>query len=129
MARPSWATPLGMDWTARSYSARDFGRVSAYSCSIVAIAFTSACRALGDKTLPPKRPERSRGMRKNPQAAQKCPDARRRLPTAREAYSLYGERAAKGANEADGLFSAAAMSLSVASASARDRRSVVEPHR
>src|ERR1700675_2791759 len=57
MARPSWATPLGMDRTARSYSARDFGRVSAYSCSIVGIAFTSTCRSLGDKTLPPKRPE------------------------------------------------------------------------
>jgi 3-hydroxy-9,10-secoandrosta-1,3,5(10)-triene-9,17-dione monooxygenase len=46
-------------------------------------------------------------MRKNPQAAQKGPDARRRPPAAREAYSLYGERAAKGANEADGPFSAA----------------------
>ncbi len=46
-------------------------------------------------------------MRKNPQAAQKGPDARRRPPAAREAYSLYVERAAKGANEADGPFSAA----------------------
>src|SRR5713101_9574766 len=32
------------------------------------------------------------------QAAQKGPDARRRPPAAREAYSLYGERAAKGAD-------------------------------
>src|SRR5712692_2375184 len=55
--------------------------------------------------------QRSRGaprrMRKTAQAAQKGPDARRRPPAAREAYSLYVERAAKGANEADGPFSAA----------------------
>ncbi len=51
-------------------------------------------------------------MRKNPQAAQKGPDARRRRPpAAREAYSLYVERAAKGANEADGPFSAACCAL------------------
>src|SRR6266568_1200461 len=42
-----------------------------------------------------------------PQAAQKGPDARRRPKVAREAYSLYVERAAEGANEADGPFSAA----------------------
>src|SRR5215471_1735358 len=36
---------------------------------------------------------------------QKGPDARRRPPAAREAYSLYVERAAAGANEADGPFS------------------------
>src|SRR6266545_2446586 len=36
-------------------------------------------------------------MRKNSQAAQKGPDARRRLRAAREAYSLYVERAAEGA--------------------------------
>jgi hypothetical protein len=41
------------------------------------------------------------------QAAQKGPDARRRPRAAREAYSLYVERAAEGANEADGPFSAA----------------------
>ena len=57
-----------------------------------------------------------------PQAGEKGPDARRRpvvrverLPVAarrelsrfaREAYSLYVERAAEGANEADGPFSA-----------------------
>jgi hypothetical protein len=40
-------------------------------------------------------------------AAQKGPDARRRPTAAREAYSLYVERAAEGANEADGRFSAA----------------------
>ena len=44
---------------------------------------------------------------RNPQAAQKGPDARRRPTAAREAYSLYVERAAAGANEADGPFSAA----------------------
>ncbi len=43
----------------------------------------------------------------NPQAAQKGPDARRRPRAAREAYSLDVERAAEGANEADGPFSAA----------------------
>src|SRR2546422_3267851 len=43
-------------------------------------------------------------MLKNSQAAQKGPDARRRPTAAREAYSLYVERAAEGANEADGLF-------------------------
>ncbi len=35
------------------------------------------------------------------------PDARRRPKAAREAYSLYVERAAKGANEADGPVSPA----------------------
>ncbi len=42
-----------------------------------------------------------------PQAGQKGPDARRRPKVAREAYSLYVERATEGANEADGPFSAA----------------------
>jgi hypothetical protein len=46
-------------------------------------------------------------MLKNPQAAQKGSDARRRPMAAREAYCLYVERAAEGANEADGPFSAA----------------------
>ena len=46
-------------------------------------------------------------MLKSPQAAQNGPDARRRPMAAREAYSLYVERAAEGANEADGPFSAA----------------------
>jgi hypothetical protein len=41
------------------------------------------------------------------QAAQKGPDARRRPSAAREAYFLYVERAAEGANAADGPFSAA----------------------
>src|SRR5439155_27382765 len=40
------------------------------------------------------------------QVAQKGPAARRRPKAAREAYSLYVERAVKGANEADGPFSA-----------------------
>jgi hypothetical protein len=44
-------------------------------------------------------------MLKNSQAAQKGPDARRRQTAAREAYSLYVERAAEGANEEMGLFS------------------------
>jgi uncharacterized protein (UPF0276 family) len=46
-------------------------------------------------------------MLKDPQAAQEGPDARRRLRAAREAYSPYVERAAEGANEAAGPFSAA----------------------
>jgi hypothetical protein len=37
---------------------------------------------------------------------EKGPDARRRRKAAREAYSLYVERAADGANEADDPFSA-----------------------
>ena len=41
------------------------------------------------------------------QAAQKGPGARRRPRAAREAYSPYVERAAEGANETDGPFSAA----------------------
>jgi hypothetical protein len=49
----------------------------------------------------------ARQAAENPPAAQKGPDARRRPKTAREAYSLYVERAAEGANEADGPFSAA----------------------
>jgi hypothetical protein len=39
-----------------------------------------------------------------PPAAQRGPDARRRPKAAREAYSLYVERAAEGATEADGPF-------------------------
>src|SRR5215831_800884 len=39
-----------------------------------------------------------------PPVAQKGPAARRRLSASREAYSLYVERAAEGANEADGPF-------------------------
>jgi hypothetical protein len=39
-------------------------------------------------------------------AAQKGPDARRRPTAAREAYFPYVERAAEGANAADGPFSA-----------------------
>ena len=42
-----------------------------------------------------------------PQGAEKGPDARRRPKVAREAYSLYVERAAEGANEADGPLSVA----------------------
>ena len=42
---------------------------------------------------------------------EKDPAARRRPKTAREAYSLYVERAAEGANEADGPFSAAGYSI------------------
>ena len=46
-------------------------------------------------------------MTKYPQASEKGPDARRRPTAAREAYFLYGERAAEGANEADGPLSLA----------------------
>ena len=45
-------------------------------------------------------------MLKQSQDAKKGPDARRRPMAAREAYSLYVERAAEGAKEADGPFSA-----------------------
>jgi len=38
------------------------------------------------------------------QSDEKGPAARRRPKAAREAYSLYVERAAEGANEADGPF-------------------------
>ncbi len=41
------------------------------------------------------------------QADQKGPDARRRPTATREAYSLYVEPVAEGANAADGPFSAA----------------------
>ena len=40
-------------------------------------------------------------------AGETGPDARRRPKAAREAYSLYVERVAEGANEADGPVSAA----------------------
>src|SRR5258706_7471170 len=43
-------------------------------------------------------PLRSSRMRKNTQADQKGPDARRRPTAAREAYCLYVERAAEGAD-------------------------------
>ena len=52
---------------------------------------------------------------------QKGPDARRRPPAAREAYSLYVERAAKGANEADGPFSAACYFAGTGSMASRTR--------
>src|SRR6185369_11266002 len=48
----------------------------------------------------------SSNMPNHLRVAQKAPDARRRPSAAREAYSLYVERAAEGANEADGVFSA-----------------------
>src|SRR5262245_27731010 len=54
------------------------------------------------------------------QADQKGPDARRRPRAAREAYSVYVERAAAGANEADGPFSSACGKLHV------DREAVVD---
>jgi len=41
------------------------------------------------------------------QAVEKGPDARRRRKVAGEAYSLYVEPAAEGANEAEGPLSAA----------------------
>jgi len=44
---------------------------------------------------------------RRPQAGEKGSDARRRPKVAREAYSLYVERAAEGANEADGPLSPA----------------------
>ena len=43
--------------------------------------------------------------------AEKGPDARRRPKAAREAYSLYVERAAEGGNEAAGPFSATGYSM------------------
>ncbi len=43
--------------------------------------------------------------------AEKGPAARRRPKAAREAYSLYVERAAEVANEADGPFSAPGYSI------------------
>src|SRR5258705_3376016 len=45
------------------------------------------------------------GVMRAGQANEKGPAARRRPKAAREPYSLYGERAAEGANEADGPFS------------------------
>src|SRR5436309_4809309 len=57
-------------------------------------------------------------MLRNSQAAQIGPVARRRPKAAREAYSLYVERAAEGANEADGPLS---------SLSAQMRQDALEP--
>src|ERR1700687_5126123 len=51
----------------------------------------------------------SNRFRKTSQDAKKGPEARRRPTAAREAYFLYVERAAEGANEADGPFSAACL--------------------
>src|SRR6266850_3933851 len=52
-------------------------------------------------------PTRCGNARQRPttQAVEKGPVARRRPKVAREAYSLYVERAAEGANEADGPLS------------------------
>ena len=44
-------------------------------------------------------------------AVEKGPAARRRPKTAREAYSLYVERAVEGANEVDGPLSTAGYSI------------------
>src|SRR4030095_16832256 len=50
---------------------------------------------------------RTSQLQNSREADQKGPDARRRPRAAREAYCLYVERAAAGANEADGPFSPA----------------------
>src|SRR5262245_32211248 len=55
----------------------------------------------------PRRIPVGSARRAGQQAAEKGPAARRRPKAAREPYSLYGERAAEGANEADGPLSAA----------------------
>ena len=52
------------------------------------------------------RPESDFTIGSPEQTAEKGSDARRRPRAAREAYSLYVERAAEGANEADGPLSA-----------------------
>jgi hypothetical protein len=52
-------------------------------------------------------------VRRDQQEAEKGPAARRRPKAAREAYSLYVERAAEGAHEADGPFSASCYFMSV----------------
>src|SRR6266852_4369561 len=65
MARPSWATPLGMKPRARSYSARDFGRVSTYSCSTVFIAHLPwGCDPREDSIIraPRRHPQRRRAL-------------------------------------------------------------------
>src|SRR5207245_1884362 len=73
-------------------------------------ATDSGGRRRGGPSRPPPT-ERSRWALLNglsrPLGAEKGPAARRRPRAAREAYSLYVERAAEGANEADGPFSAA----------------------
>src|SRR5882724_8015473 len=56
-------------------------------------------------------PSDIRSMPNHLRVAQKAPDARRRPRAGREAYSLYVERAAEGANEADGAFSATRLQL------------------
>src|SRR5437867_6583015 len=55
----------------------------------------------------PRPPALGACRRKPGQNDEKGPAARRRPMAAREAYSLYVERAAEGANEADGPLSAA----------------------
>ena len=60
---------------------------------------------VGGHWLGHNRPSDIRSMPNHLRAAQKVQHARRRPSAAREAYSLYVERAAEEANEADGLFS------------------------
>src|SRR5215470_7274595 len=93
---------------------------------------------MGKTTSPPR--SRSDGARRSQprsaffltprQAAQKGPDARRRPMVAREAYSLYVERAIEGVNEADGPFSAALLAVGAGQDSVQQnvhaRRRVVE---
>src|SRR5439155_22614620 len=66
-----------------------------------------ARRTLCTLTVQPRAPTTPLGPSRRPQDGEKGPAARRRPMAAREAYSLYVERAAEGANDADGPFSAA----------------------
>src|SRR6266849_1043201 len=61
----------------------------------------------------PRAPTKPMGPHPLPLGAEKGPAARRHPTAAREAYSLYVERAAEGANEADGPLSAPGLSLLV----------------
>src|SRR5688500_2966088 len=66
----------------------------------------------------PRQPASATGGSEGGWRAEKGPEARRRPTAAREAYSLYAERAAEGANEADGPFSSRWLRLQVGVAEA-----------
>src|SRR5437899_1466062 len=76
-------------------------------------------RWIGDRT--PYPPPRCLSEKRSGESDEKGPAARRRPRAAREAYSLYVERAAEGANEADGPLSSL---WALRSASSQTRMSI-----
>src|SRR6185295_13027716 len=82
--------------------------VIAPSARATAASWSGRCSGAGfaGATISGGRHRKGGGAPLRVRNAQKGPDARRRPRAGREAYSLYVERPAEGANAADGPFSA-----------------------